>query len=473
LIGVKKNVPTEITSLLEQGGYSLHIKGPAGTGKTTLVLEMAKSISPKGNAIYLSTRVSPERILTQFPWVRDCLEEQNILDAKRYYITSYDHRSGKEYIDQPEFLKSISGRIQESERRPVTVIIDSLDALKSNLNIPEGDTTLENILLELGEKTATNMLFVSEIEDCKRLDFLTDGVVRLEREIVDGRLIRKIHLEKIRGEKIRQPYYLFTLNENRFTSFKTVLFPRIKYDVEALAVKPSGILFPTGIRELDNIVGGILRGSFSLIENAKDIGADYNYITFPTIQNFVQRGCPVFVTSPYSASTQFAESWTIAQMGLEENIISRNRKHIFYFEFAEPKGSSVWNTIHVSNKNIDDFSEVYMKSVSKITEKFDADTFLWFLGVDTMERIYGEESFRRAIGTLAYETSNLNGIIIALAKVGVKSMDSLIHLAATHFVLDNVGVPVMYGVYPQTRVLAIVPEPTSNGRDRIALVPVE
>ncbi|MEM2145322.1 MAG: gas vesicle protein GvpD P-loop domain-containing protein, partial [Candidatus Jordarchaeaceae archaeon] len=59
LLSIKKSIPTEIINLLERGSHSLHIKGSAGTGKTTLALEIAKNMSSKGDAIYLSTRVSP------------------------------------------------------------------------------------------------------------------------------------------------------------------------------------------------------------------------------------------------------------------------------------------------------------------------------------------------------------------------------------------------------------------------------
>ena len=208
MLSIKKSIPTEIINLLEEGGHSLQIKGPAGTGKTTLALVIAKDISSKGNAIYLSTRVSSEQILTQFPWVRDFLEEQNILDAKRCYITSYIRRSGREYTDQPEFLKTINEKIQTSKRRPVTIIIDSLEALKTNLNISKAESTLETILLELGEKTVTNMLFVSEISGENILDYLVDGLVKLEREIINGRLVRKMYLEKMRAQSNR---YVFLI----------------------------------------------------------------------------------------------------------------------------------------------------------------------------------------------------------------------------------------------------------------------
>jgi KaiC/GvpD/RAD55 family RecA-like ATPase len=472
LLSVKKSVPTEIVRLLEQGGRSLHIKGSAGTGKTTLVLEIVRSMYCKGSAIYLSTRVSPGRILTQFPWVNDCLEEKNILDAKRSYITSENQRIWTEFTDQAEFMRLINEKIQRSEPRPVTVIIDSLEALKTNLNIQEGDNTIETILLELGEKTDTNMLFVTETDEPCRLDYLVDGVIRLEKDIFNGRLVRKMYLEKIRGEQIQQPYYLFTLNEGRFTSFRPNIHLNLKYDTNKLVAKQENFI-PTGIKLLDTL-GGIPKGTFNLLENTNGMGMEYAYILFPIVVSFMQRGYPIFITHLYSNSIQSTYRSIISQMGIKyENIASISREYIHYFEFTESKGPPMLNPIRVpKGSSIGDFNELFKESVTKTVEKLGANTFLWFVGVDTMERIYGGTNFRKAIGTLAHEANNLNGIIIAFAKHGVRSMDSLIHLSTSHFVLDNVGAPVIYGVTPKTGMFAIATE-TVNGLDRIVLVPVE
>ncbi|MHA1579511.1 MAG: hypothetical protein ACTSUQ_07780 [Candidatus Freyarchaeota archaeon] len=47
--------PAEIVSALEYEGFSLLIKGDAGTGKTTLALELVSYYSQKGKTLYLAT----------------------------------------------------------------------------------------------------------------------------------------------------------------------------------------------------------------------------------------------------------------------------------------------------------------------------------------------------------------------------------------------------------------------------------
>ncbi|MHA1209640.1 MAG: hypothetical protein ACTSSA_06655 [Candidatus Freyarchaeota archaeon] len=132
----------------------------------------------------------------------------------------------------------------------------------------------------------------------------------------------------------------------------------------------------------------------------------------------------------------------------------------------------MWNEINVPKGDIGTFGEVFRESITETVGKLGAKTFLWVLGVDTMERIYGEESFRKVIGNLIYEMGNLNGICVAIAKHGVKSMDTLIHLASTHFVMENIGAPILYGEFPKTKIYAVVYEKI-NGIQKVNLVEIE
>ncbi|MEM2145753.1 MAG: gas vesicle protein GvpD P-loop domain-containing protein [Candidatus Jordarchaeaceae archaeon] len=477
MLSVRKSVPDEILSLLEPGGYSLHIKGQAGTGKTSFALQVVRSLSSIGTVIYLSTRISPERVLIQFPWIKGFLEEYNILDAKRSYVSPDVPKSLLfEYTDQPEFIRSINERIQTAERHPVTVIIDSLDALKSNLELGEKDITLETILLEIGEKSATNMLFITETSEPCKLDYLVDGVVKLEKEIMDGKLIRKIYLEKIRGGEIERPYYLFTLKDSKFTTFIPRLFPRIKYVSMKDSQKPIRELIPTSIQELDRVFkGGLRKGTLNLLETTRGVGTEYFYFLFPILSSFIQKRFPVFMLPSQNATTKLTMNYLTSIMGVskDENTMSQLGKFLFFFQFVETAEKTPWNQINVSREDITQFTETFKKMVTEKVEELGAETFLWFLGADTMERIYGEETFRRTIGNLVLETSARNGIILALAKYGIKSMDTLTHLASTHLVMDNRGTPIIYGEFPKTKTYAIVTETTKEGADRIELEGIE
>jgi len=318
------------------------------------------------------------------------------------------------------------------------------------------------------------MLLITETEDSSRLDYITDGVVRLEREIVNGRLVRKLYLEKIRGAQIKQPYYLFTLKDSRFTSFEPKLFPQIPPTPEA-PQEDAGELVPTTIRELDSVLlGGLRKGTLNLFEIEKSAGLEYVYITNAITINFLRKKIPVFIILPHVASPKLTTEYVLSLTGIEnlDKFSSVLRKYLYFFQFSEATNETVWNEINVPKGDIGTFSKVFRESITETVGKLGAKTFLWVLGVDTMERIYGEVSFRKVIGNLIYEMCNLNGICVAIAKHGVKSMDTLIHLASTHFVMENIGAPILYGEFPKTKIYAVVYEKI-NGIQKVDLVEIE
>src|SRR5512137_763547 len=64
------NIPEELHSFLSvRGGHSLIIRGNAGTGKTTLALQLMEELVDMDSSFYFSTRISDSVILNQFPWL--------------------------------------------------------------------------------------------------------------------------------------------------------------------------------------------------------------------------------------------------------------------------------------------------------------------------------------------------------------------------------------------------------------------
>jgi len=120
--------PAEIVSALEHEGFSLLIKGDAGTGKTTLALELVSYYSQKGKTLYLATRVSPSKIYQQFPWIEGSIPPENILEAKREIIYPTEKRTDLEYSDTPSFLRSLHSKISGVEGSTTCIVVDSLDA---------------------------------------------------------------------------------------------------------------------------------------------------------------------------------------------------------------------------------------------------------------------------------------------------------------------------------------------------------
>src|SRR5512137_3122430 len=76
--------PKEIvTFLCSPGGHSLILRGTAGTGKTTLALQMIEELAAVQQSYYMSTRVSDQSLFNQFPWLLNKVKEGEILKARK------------------------------------------------------------------------------------------------------------------------------------------------------------------------------------------------------------------------------------------------------------------------------------------------------------------------------------------------------------------------------------------------------
>src|SRR2546427_8725987 len=72
---------------------------------------------------------------------------------------------------------------------------------------------------DLVEKGNANVVYVLESTGDTRLDYLGDGVVRFESLEHQGRRIRVMTIEKLRGTEIRQHRYIYTLKDGRVRAF--------------------------------------------------------------------------------------------------------------------------------------------------------------------------------------------------------------------------------------------------------------
>ncbi|MFQ6050158.1 MAG: ATPase domain-containing protein [Candidatus Hydrothermarchaeota archaeon] len=213
----EKPIPEEILDAFNRyRGYVLLIKGDPGTGKTIFSLELLNELSKNGNGIYLSTRVSGKYLYDHFPWLKGVLFEENILDTtKGYLIEAKDPKKAVFYSSKPDFIKTIYERIHHLEK-PVTLVIDSWDVIFNDIKEAKD---LEDNFIEISRDTETNVVMITEKQG-KSLDYLVDGILRFEKKNIEGRRIRLLHIDKMRGIKIRKPSYVFTLESGRIKCFK-------------------------------------------------------------------------------------------------------------------------------------------------------------------------------------------------------------------------------------------------------------
>jgi hypothetical protein len=137
-----------------------------------------------------------------------------------------------------------------------------------------------------------NLILISETTKTEVLDYLVDGIIEMSRVSLHERRGREILLKKLRGVRIDQHKYGFTLDGGRFKYFGP--FPMRRIDkprrVEIVPNTPTNI--STGCVEIDTILtGGLSKGSTTIVEYGDDLSIlGYTSILAQMIINSLQQG---------------------------------------------------------------------------------------------------------------------------------------------------------------------------------------
>ncbi|HVO77809.1 MAG TPA: gas vesicle protein GvpD P-loop domain-containing protein [Methanomassiliicoccales archaeon] len=332
--------PVELLNFFRApGGHSLLIKGDAGTGKTTLALQMIEELAEEMPDHYISTRVSDEALYRQFPWLEDKARKSNLLTRGRAFLNKSkppqaksqqsSHEEAKlraakdllqalsapdrrQVIGRTELLK-LEGMIEAGEigrdgdvvalpseeamiydlgtilpeldlaydlvemnlPNKTFLVVDSIDALGEHYGV-EPQRIMNAIQKDLVEDAGANVCYVMETSDKNVYDYLGDGVVRLYNSQQNGRKVRELVIEKLRGLRVDDWKHIFTLLDGRLTALHRVNF-HMPDDVEKhTAVKdPSDKCISTGSSSMDDVLGGLPCGGVALLEIGDDVPPDY------------------------------------------------------------------------------------------------------------------------------------------------------------------------------------------------------
>ncbi|TFF84932.1 ATPase [Candidatus Heimdallarchaeota archaeon] len=204
-------------------GRTILLSGPAGAGKTTLATQFIyKGVLEHGDpGIYVTFDESPETVRENFAsynWRIESLEKENLLAlvdgfSMRAGVASKERFNIRLEID--DLLTTLIALIDElgAER----VVIDSLTALalslESEIRIRQEILKLSAVMSSLKCTTivTSEMSQNGEISRYGVEEFMASGVIVLDIQEVNQRLVRSIYIRKMRGinhELIRRPFKL-------------------------------------------------------------------------------------------------------------------------------------------------------------------------------------------------------------------------------------------------------------------------
>lgn len=460
-------IPQEILSFLDKkGGRTLLIKGRVGSGKTILSLSLIKSCGKNG--IYLSTRVRPENLYQDCPWIEDQLSRENIVDATnplrdKIAVEQKDLSQVIKYSSKEDFLVALYERVAQLPN-PV-IVIDSWDAVLSQVPTPE--ERMEKAVIELCKETQTNLILVGEHPEETRLDYLMDGVVNLEQTQIENRRLRIIHLTKLRGVQVYQPQYLFTLQSGMFQSFSRSKPERIDEPKRWKPIPDTENHFSTGCEDLDRILnGGFRKGSLNLFEEQLDVSRSAEgYVWRCCLFNFLAQKRGVVVVAGEGVSPRKIKELSVPYVGEE---VWNQYARVGVYGVEEPDEPYI---IPVKGTSSQERFAIWKNVVRDLKEKT-GHPIQDYTALDTLEFRTGVENTIQKMGEGVRDLKSSGDLQIALTKPGLKVSQQIINLAETYFrFLSIFGTAVMYGVRPETGFYVIELD-GSEGYPRVKLIPI-
>jgi KaiC/GvpD/RAD55 family RecA-like ATPase len=426
VLGLKQFIQGPISTLL--------IKGLAGTGKTTVALEILKAAG-KGKGAYISSRIPKELLETHIPAMKETIENQEFLD-----IRLEDTASVLDFV------------MQLTEPRKVrTIVFDSWDGLAKELDQKER-LRAEKTLMAIAHNSGAQLIFVSEEPGATTIDYLVDGILEVVRVEEQDRVVREFVIHKLRGTKIAQHKYIFTLLEGKFTFFGPYAIPDYSKTSRFVRMPDIDKSYSFGSGALDRLFGGIVPGSTMVIEYDENVPYEaLRAIELPPIINFLSMGRSAVLLPLPGANDEITGSILAKAVG--ERAVRDRLRILNVLRTSDLKTANL-----PKNATPEEIHEVVTNETIRLRKKSNDKTVLLVKSVSALENLFASD-LDSLLEVTSQEIITLqqshDAHILFLAKDSpirsrILSMSSSY---AKLFVRD--GTVLMFGVKPYTGIYAL------------------
>src|SRR5713101_3160923 len=439
-----------ISNFLESAGNVLLIQGPPGAGKTTLALELlqrakATRIGPTEippARLYVPSRVSPRKLRKHFPWIHDMHAP---LSKKVPTDDSTEESDGIRVSEANDVLNKIL-TIKRSRLRGL-MVIDSWEGALRNTS-EDGRRMIESAILSDPDDSRVGVVLVSEGGRVGDLPNLVDGIVTLSSTELEGRRLRTIVVNKLRGQRVKSDRALFSLDKGKFK-----LLPNTQFESDSSKrphilspVPHTESFFSTGSQDLDIMLkGGIRRGSSILIDVNNTVPTMGVRLLLRIINaNFVNQGgfsCIV----PFSTVSSENVAESLRPIIGETTFNERVR----IMEYKQELPPEKWRVLLKGNP-LDDFT-LFGKIWKEV--ETDSSSIILAIDLDKLVQVYGDNLTLPSLANLGASIRDAGAVTLAVASEPNKIREAFLRTADYYLKVESINdTMVIYGVKPFTNV---------------------
>lgn len=356
------------------------------------------------------------------------------------------------------------------------LVIDSLSALAQGMGEPrELRVFLHSLLSKIMRGLGCTTILIEEVPVGEARigygfeEFVASAVIILEKDMINDKFIRRMRIEKLRGQPVPNNRACYTLGAG-FIAFPPYKAPALESPKASDPIPDPPERYSSGIRDLDEVIGGYPKGSTILLEIDPRITRDqYRMLIWPHTANFLRNKRPAITIPGIGSSPRDIEAFYKSCAISEEE--RRLARHLIV---AEATGRGILNTIipYEPNEGADSLISRIEELAGELMEKAGSPPII-VVSMDSLEFNYGYDDSLKITSRIAAWTRRNNGLSLLPDKSTYPELTRRIaSISSVHMKLTRRhGCPLLYGVKPRTSLFAVKVE-TEKGYYETRLIPI-